>query len=164
MKHIIQKEKEGFDKGETTDDILRRDKGYNPVDKKEEERCPNDDGSNLPPSHGFSCWLCKEEEWEEEIAKHIASDSVDEFLSILQDWFHPDEKWERIENTANEFLYEAIIRNSKKAIQTAKQNQLKEVREKIEGMIIFRCHDNSKEDLEFKGYNKALSDFLKELE
>ena len=33
---------------------------------------------------------------------------VDNFLSILGEWFHPDKNWERIEKTANEFLFEDI--------------------------------------------------------
>ena len=35
---------------------------------------------------------------------------VDNFLSILGEWFHPDKNWERIEKTANEFLFEDVSR------------------------------------------------------
>ena len=65
----------------------------------------------------------------EEESKRIASESVDCLLSLLQDWFHPDEKWERIENTANEFLYEEIVSQTKKSLTSLVQQSKEETLE-----------------------------------
>lgn len=40
---------------------------------------------------------------------------VDNFLLILSEWFHPDDKWEKIEAKANEFLFEDVNRALKQA-------------------------------------------------
>lgn len=58
---------------------------------------------------GYVCVERIKEERNDEVGK-IASDVVDNFLSILEPWFHSDEMWGKINNLADEFLYEDVVR------------------------------------------------------
>lgn len=58
----------------------------------------------------------KEKTLGELVAERQARDAVDTFLSILEPWFHPDDKWQRIESLANEFLYEDLVSRFKKIL------------------------------------------------
>lgn len=82
----------------------------------------------------------KEGKSPEEIKK--ATEIVDNFLAILQEWFHPNTDWERIENTANEFLFEDILAtlvnlNTKHelALHQAEQRVAREIRDMCENQM-----------------------------
>lgn len=38
-----------------------------------------------------------------------AKEVVDEFLVILEEWFHPTNDWDKINEIADEFLFEGIV-------------------------------------------------------
>ena len=58
--------------------------------------------------------------------KKLASEVVNEFIAILEPWFYPDDKWERIEKTADEFLFEGTLR--------ALTTQREKIRKIVEGI------------------------------
>jgi len=95
----------------------------------------------------------------EETAKEIATISVDEFLDILSESFHPDNKWDKITNTANEFLFKAIVRESKKALSQHEE----EMRKAIEELRRKNDPYDSRGDSVGISYNQALDDVLQTL-
>jgi len=88
-------------------------------------------------------------------AIRIAGICVDEFLAILQEWFHPDKNWDRIESTAKEFLVEAIIRETKQAIATAKKEGQEEARAVPMGVSQWRNHGEKYHYAKFFEDNKS---------
>lgn len=81
------------------------------------------------------CHRPEQEGWEKQ-----ASEATDAFLSILEPWFHPDGKWEKVEALANEFLYEDLRSRFKSLLE----NQMMEERKPFGGLTdkcTCKCHD-----------------------